>query len=105
MGERGSNEANGAELWQSDGTAAGTLLVKDIWPGPDSSGTCKNKDWAQLGTFVYFGAVTELEGCALWRTDRTAAGTTLDNVGYVMGGAHGCGMDRMSKDITIFRMP
>jgi N-acetylneuraminic acid mutarotase len=29
-----------------------------------------------------------------------AYGTTLDNVGYVMGGAHGCGMDRMSKDIT-----
>ena len=34
-----------------------------------------------------------------------AYGTTLDNVGYVMGGAHGCGMDRMSKDITTFRMP
>ena len=34
-----------------------------------------------------------------------AYGTTLDNVGYVMGGAHGCGMDRMSRDITTFRLP
>lgn len=24
---------NGFELWKSDGTAAGTLLVKDIYPG------------------------------------------------------------------------
>ena len=24
---------NGYELWKSDGTAAGTVLVKDIWPG------------------------------------------------------------------------
>ena len=29
---------HGAELWKSDGTAAGTALVKDINPGGDSSG-------------------------------------------------------------------
>ena len=28
---------HGAELWRSDGTAAGTALVKDIHPGPSSS--------------------------------------------------------------------
>src|SRR5688572_17571415 len=27
----------GAELWKSDGTAAGTVLVKDIFPGSGSS--------------------------------------------------------------------
>jgi ELWxxDGT repeat protein len=28
---------HGLELWQSDGTAAGTRLVQDLKPGPDSS--------------------------------------------------------------------
>lgn len=28
---------NGVELWMSDGTIAGTMLVKDIRPGSDSS--------------------------------------------------------------------
>ena len=28
---------HGVELWKSDGTAAGTVLVKDINPGTDSS--------------------------------------------------------------------
>src|SRR5262245_18042375 len=29
---------HGTELWKSDGTAAGTTLVKDIFPGFDFSG-------------------------------------------------------------------
>jgi ELWxxDGT repeat protein len=29
--------AHGRELWKSDGTAAGTVLVKDILPGSASS--------------------------------------------------------------------
>ncbi|MEX0897910.1 MAG: ELWxxDGT repeat protein, partial [Steroidobacteraceae bacterium] len=29
--------AHGWELWKSDGTAAGTMLVKDINPGPEAS--------------------------------------------------------------------
>jgi ELWxxDGT repeat protein len=33
----GRNEASGCELWTSDGTSAGTRLVKDLAPGPDSS--------------------------------------------------------------------
>src|SRR5262245_52886484 len=33
----GSDEATGGELWKSDGTAAGTGLVKDVTPGPASS--------------------------------------------------------------------
>lgn len=30
-------EADGGEPWRSDGTSAGTKLVKDIWQGTDSS--------------------------------------------------------------------
>ena len=31
------DEINGRELWKSDGTDAGTVLVKDINAGPDNS--------------------------------------------------------------------
>jgi len=31
------HRVNGRELWKSDGTEAGTVLVEDIWPGADSS--------------------------------------------------------------------
>src|SRR5688572_7448707 len=34
MGEDGTT---GLELWKSDGTAAGTALVREINPGPDGS--------------------------------------------------------------------
>src|SRR6516164_3533609 len=33
-----NNGVNGNELWKSDGTAAGTVLIKDINPGSASSG-------------------------------------------------------------------
>src|SRR5262245_18537152 len=33
-----SGKANGSELWTSDGTDAGTVLIKDILPGRNSSG-------------------------------------------------------------------
>src|SRR5262245_20975649 len=34
---RATDAASGTELWRSDGTANGTVLVKDIFAGPGSS--------------------------------------------------------------------
>jgi ELWxxDGT repeat protein len=78
---------HGPELWVSDGTQAGTSLVKDIWPGLGGSGL-----WGSaLGTdgheFVYtfhefngklyFSADDSVHGGELWTTDGTTAGTML----------------------------
>jgi ELWxxDGT repeat protein len=68
------NGINGDELWKSDGTATGTVMVKDIFPGLQAS-------FPQLLTvmngFVYFRANNGALGVELWRSDGTAAGTTM----------------------------
>jgi len=65
---------NGFELWKSDGTAQGTLLVKDIYPGRASSvpSFLTNVD----GT-LFFAAADGLHGVELWKSDGTPGGTTL----------------------------
>jgi len=85
--------ATGYELWKSDGTAAGTILVKDIEPGVLSgmqagkevgAGGVPFRDITKANGFIYFPAATAAEGRELWRSDGTAAGTTL--VGDVFPG-------------------
>ena len=66
---------HGAELWRSDGSEAGTVLVKDINPNPESwwgpdSVVCVN------GT-LFFGADDGIHGYELWKSDGTEAGTVL----------------------------
>jgi ELWxxDGT repeat protein len=68
----GYDAANGNELWSTDGTAAGTYLVKDIRPGTGNSnvgGFCKVG-----GTTLFRAAVTGFN-YTLWKTDGTAIGT------------------------------
>jgi ELWxxDGT repeat protein len=72
-GSAGGAQA-GLELWSSDGTAAGTLLVRDINPGLPSSNP---QFLTPANGFVYFSAATALDGIELWRTDGTPAGTQL----------------------------
>jgi ELWxxDGT repeat protein len=62
---------HGMELWKSDGTAAGTVLVKDINPG--SVGFYPSSLTNVNGT-LFFTTVT---GTGLWKSDGTAAGTVL----------------------------
>jgi trimeric autotransporter adhesin len=65
---------NGRELWKSDGTAVGTVLLKDIKAGTGSSSA---GSFAVLGSSLYFAADDGLAGRELWKTDGTTAGTTL----------------------------
>ncbi|HEY0512483.1 MAG TPA: ELWxxDGT repeat protein [Thermoanaerobaculia bacterium] len=65
---------HGAELWSSDGTAAGTALVKDLNPGPAGSAP---SDLAVAGGRLFFSADDGVHGFELWQSDGTAAGTRL----------------------------
>ncbi|MEJ8848002.1 cadherin-like domain-containing protein [Variovorax rhizosphaerae] len=70
-----NNGTTGAELWVTDGTAAGTVLLKDIDPGTGSSNPI---GLIALGDGrVLFIASTAATGAELWITDGTTAGTVL----------------------------
>ena len=67
-----SDGVHGYELWSSDGTTAGTHLMKDFIPGPDGAGIGA---WAVYRGAFYFMATTDYYSFTLWRTDGTEAGT------------------------------
>jgi ELWxxDGT repeat protein len=64
---------HGAELWKSDGTAAGTEMVKDIRPGAKGSGPA----WlTAVGNTLFFVATDgSKHKSQLWKSDGTGAGT------------------------------
>lgn len=65
---------HGVELWITDGTAPGTRMVIDLWPGlPGSSPS----NLLAAGDGVYFIANSGLSGRELWFSDGTAEGTRL----------------------------
>jgi len=65
---------HGNELWKSDGTAAGTSLVKDTNPGAGDGyfGYLTNVN----GT-LFFASGDLTTGIELWKSDGTAAGTAM----------------------------
>jgi ELWxxDGT repeat protein len=68
---------HGFELWKSDGSEAGTALVKDIYPGLGDSNWLYYLDWAYSDGILFFNANDGSHGYELWRSDGTEAGTTL----------------------------
>jgi ELWxxDGT repeat protein len=63
-------------LWRTDGTAAGTALLKDIWSG--ATGTASTVNFLALGVgAVYFAGDDGLTGPEVWKTDGTPGGTVL----------------------------
>ena len=65
---------HGTELWKSDGTDAGTVLVKDINPG---SGGSNSTNLTAVGNTLFFTANDGTDGVELWKSDGTEAGTVL----------------------------
>jgi ELWxxDGT repeat protein len=69
-----SDRTHGQELWTSDGTADGTVMVKDIEPGAGSSFPHALQASA---AYAFFVADDGVHGNELWRTDGTPDGTQL----------------------------
>lgn len=64
----------GRELWRSDGTSVGTVLVAEVVPGSEGieTGFQTAPVASADGSRVYFGHLGQL-----WRSDGTAVGTSL----------------------------
>jgi ELWxxDGT repeat protein len=67
-------DAHGSELWRTDGTPEGTVLVRDILPGEGSS---TPTGLTAAGGHVYFAAHDGEHGWELWQSDGTSEGTRM----------------------------
>lgn len=65
---------HGRELWRSDGSSAGTRMVKDIRAGLTGS---QPHNLAVIGHVAFFIANDGVHGGELWRSDGTSAGTRM----------------------------
>ncbi len=73
----------GVELWSTDGTEAGTVLVKDINAG---AGHGSPSNFMLFNDQLHFTAMDGVNGLQLWRTDGTESGTqAILNVADVDG--------------------
>src|SRR5262249_44039126 len=82
---------NGTELWKSDGTTAGTTMVKDLFPGETTYyvGNPGYGNWVTVPNSSNLGSLTTLNGTLfftatdgahgneLWKSDGTAGGTAM----------------------------
>jgi ELWxxDGT repeat protein len=87
------NGATGQELWKSNGTPEGTVILKDINPGIQSSigsfssitqdigsSNLTGNKWNNSIVFnneLYFVAQDGVHGYELWKTDGSTEGTTM----------------------------
>ncbi len=66
--------SSGCELWKSNGTAAGTVMVKDINPGASSSSP---SGLTNVNGVLYFVATDGTNGTELWTSNGTELGTIM----------------------------
>ena len=72
----GYSNTTGLEIWSTDGTLAGTNLLKDINPNAASSITI-DPAFTVVNNKMYFKADDGVHGIELWSTDGTTAGTSM----------------------------
>jgi ELWxxDGT repeat protein len=70
-----SDTAHGEELWVTNGTTAGTSLLKDINPG--TAGSAPNSFVAISSSELLFSADDGTDGAQLWITNGTTGGTSM----------------------------
>lgn len=69
-----ATSVNGRELWKSDGTGAGTGLLRDIRGGSASSSP---QQLSRIGSRIFFSANNGALGRELWVTNGTGEGTKI----------------------------
>jgi ELWxxDGT repeat protein len=69
------DRVHGPELWKSDGTARGTVMVKDILRG--NNNYSYPRDLTSANGTLYFAATDSSHGSELWKSNGTAAGTVM----------------------------
>ncbi|MEP7374415.1 MAG: ELWxxDGT repeat protein [Chitinophagaceae bacterium] len=69
-----TNGMNGMELWKTDGTDNGTVMVKDIKPGSANSSIGY---LTEVNHILFFVANNGSAGTELWKSDGTTAGTVM----------------------------
>jgi ELWxxDGT repeat protein len=74
---RANDGTHGYELWKSDGSASGTVMVKDINPDLVGDPGSYPSFLTALGTTLYFSAYEPANGTELWKSNGTASGTVL----------------------------
>lgn len=67
-----STNDHGNEIWKTDGTLAGTVLLKDIEPGYQSSNPA---NFCVVDSFLFFTASSSTNPNQLWKSDGNAGGT------------------------------
>ena len=76
-----SDGVHGFELWRTDGTDNGTVMVRDI--NPNGNGMAEDEDGLVFSSFtimnneLYFFADDGTTGFELWKSDGTGTGTAL----------------------------
>lgn len=75
---RATNGADGVELWKSDGTDTGTILVKNINNTTTLASASNPSNFTIFNNQLYFTASngSSANGIELWKTDGSANGTT-----------------------------
>ena len=68
---------HGYELWKSDGTASGTVLLKDINPGPADGFVYQTGEFTKAADKLFFRASDGVRGLELWVSDGTEQGTHI----------------------------
>ena len=97
-----ATDQNGQELWKTDGTESGTVLVKDIYTGTNDLGDVASSapTWLTVLNNEIIFRVGDYNGAELWKTDGTESGTVL--VKDIGSGTDGIGPDGSPGVLTLY---
>lgn len=94
-----TDSEHGEELWVTDGTAAGTHMVKDIVPGASTSNVSY---LTRFNDKVVFSAYTDDYGIELWISDGTEEGTYMVKDVNEVGDSSPLGFTQVNETQFIF---